>query len=140
MIPATAEDRSPSIGIGGHVRSERPVTFKRNQQSTWSGIRTQGVGERTAVLPEGWRDRLIRIENPNTRGVAGLCLEVHDLAISKHVAGREKDLEFTRELALHGMTDSKTLALRLKETELHPELRKLIEARIRRDSAHAKKR
>lgn len=29
-----------SIRIGGHVRSERPVTFKRNQPSTWSGIRT----------------------------------------------------------------------------------------------------
>ena len=104
------------------------------------GYYAQGVGERTAVLPRGWRDRLVRIENPNTRGVTGLCLEVHDLAISKHVAGREKDLDFTRELALHDMTDSKTLVLRLKETELHPELRKLIEARIRRDSAHAKKR
>ena len=33
------------------------------------------------------------------------------------------------------MTDSKTLVLRLKETERHPELRKLIEAHIRRDSA-----
>ena len=26
--------------IAGHVRSERPVTFKRNQRSRWSGIRT----------------------------------------------------------------------------------------------------
>jgi hypothetical protein len=103
------------------------------------GYYAQGVGERTAILPHGWRDRLVRIENPNTRGVAGLCLEVHDLAISKHVAGREKDLEFTRELARHGMTDSKTLVQRLKETEVPMELRKLIEARIRRDSSHTKK-
>lgn len=103
------------------------------------GYYAQGVGERTAVLPKGWRDRLVRIENPNTGGVAGLCLEVHDLAISKHVAGREKDLEFTRELARHGMTDSRTLVRRLKETELLMELRKLIEARIRRDSNQTKK-
>lgn len=103
------------------------------------GYYAQGVGERTAVLPKGWRDRLVRIENPNTRGVAGLCLEVHDLAISKHVAGREKDLEFTRELARHGMTDSKMLVQRLKETEVPSEVRKLIEARIRRDSAQPKK-
>ena len=104
------------------------------------GYYAQGVGERTAVLPRGWRDRLIRIANPNTLGVAGLCLEVHDLAISKHVAGREKDLEFTRELARQGMTDSKTLFLRLKATALPMELRKLIEARIRRDSSQAKRR
>jgi hypothetical protein len=104
------------------------------------GFYAQGAGERTAVLPKGWRDRLVRIENPNTRGVAGLCLEVHDLAISKHVAGRDKDLAFTRELALHGMTDSKILVQRLKQTEVVAEVRKLIEARIRRDSTTAKKR
>lgn len=28
-----AENRSPSIEIGGHDRSERPVAFKRNQRS-----------------------------------------------------------------------------------------------------------
>lgn len=104
------------------------------------GYYAQGVGERTAVLPKGWRDRLVRIENSNTRGVTGLCLEVHDLAISKHVAGREKDLQFTHELARHGMTDSRILIQRLKETEVPMELRKLIEARIRRDSAQVKKR
>ena len=103
------------------------------------GYYAQGVGERTAVLPKGWRDRLVRIENPNTRGVAGLCLEVHDLAISKHVAGREKDLQFTRELARHGMTDGRTLVRRLKETDVPMESRKLIEARIRRDASQAKK-
>lgn len=103
------------------------------------GYYAQGVGERTAVLPSGWRDRLIRIENANTRGVAGLCLEVHDLAVSKHVASREKDLEFTRELARHGMTDSKTLLGRLKETEIAPELRKVLEARIRRDATEGRK-
>jgi hypothetical protein len=104
------------------------------------GYYAQGVGERTAVLPKGWRDRLVRIENANTRGVAGLCLEVHDLAISKHVASREKDLEFTRELARQGMTDSKVLLARLKETDVAQELRKVIEARIRRDAAEGTKR
>ncbi len=104
------------------------------------GYYAQGVGERTAVLPSGWRDRLVRIANANTQGVTGLCLEVHDLAISKHAASREKDLEFTRELARHGMTDSKVLLARLKETELDPELRRVIEARIRRDATEGKKR
>ena len=104
------------------------------------GYYAQGVGERTAVLPKGWRNRLVRIENANTRGVSGLCLEVHDLAISKHVASREKDLEFTRELARHGMTNSKILLARLKETDIPAELRKVIEARIRRDAEGTKKK
>lgn len=97
------------------------------------GYYAQGVGEKTATLPAGWRDRLIRVSNPNTRGVTGLCLEVHDLAISKYVAGREKDLAFTRELARHGMTETGTLLKRLESTELPTEVRELIAARIRRD-------
>jgi hypothetical protein len=97
------------------------------------GYYAQGVGEQTATLPAGWRDRLIRISNPNTRGVTGLCLEVHDLAISKYVAGREKDLEFTRELARQRMTETETLLKRLESTEVSPDLRRLVGARIRRD-------
>ena len=68
------------------------------------GYFAQAVGPNTATLPKGWRQRLVRIENRNTGGYVGLCLEVHDLAISKYIAGREKDREFTRELARLGMT------------------------------------
>ena len=97
------------------------------------GYYAQGVGPDTATLPKGWRRRLVRIENANTGGFSGLCLEVHDLAISKYVAGREKDLEFTRELARHGMTDRKTLNERLAATKLDPSVSKLIKGRIARD-------
>jgi len=48
-------------------------------------------------------------------------------------------VEFTRELAQHGMTDSKILLQRLKETEVPTAVRKIIEARIRRDSTRTKK-
>lgn len=104
------------------------------------GYYAQGVGERTAVLPRGWRDRLVRIANPNTRGVAGLCLEVNDLAISKYVAGREKDLEFTRELAKRSMTDFETLIARSDEVDVSAEVRALVKARIRRDFGRSPKR
>jgi hypothetical protein len=98
------------------------------------GYYAQGVGERTATLPPGWRERLVPIENVNTAGTVGLCLEVNDLAISKYIAGRPKDLDFTRELAKHGMTDSNTLTLRLKETDIEAEqVRQLVLAKIRRD-------
>lgn len=97
------------------------------------GYYAQGVDERTATLPRGWRDRLVKISNPNTRGVIGLCLEVHDLAISKYVAGREKDHEFTRELAKRKMTRRDTLRARERDTDLPAEVHKLVRARIDRD-------
>jgi len=97
------------------------------------GYYAQGVGPETATLPRGWRRRLVRIENSNTSGFSGLCLEVHDLAISKYVAGREKDLEFTRELARQSMTDRKILNERLVATKLDAAFSKLIKGRIARD-------
>jgi hypothetical protein len=103
------------------------------------GYYAQGVSERTATLPAGWQSRLVRIANPNTRGVSGLCLEVNDLAISKYVAGREKDLKFTRELAKQRMTDSSVLLARLDQTELPQEIREVVRARIRRDLGGAKR-
>jgi hypothetical protein len=96
------------------------------------GYYAQGVGERTATLPRGWRERLVRVSNSNTRGVVGLCLEVNDLAVSKYVAGREKDLLFTKELAAHGMTSRNTLLTRLDETEIPDQMREVITGRIRR--------
>jgi len=104
------------------------------------GYYAQGVGPGTATLPAGWRRRLVRVDNPNTGGYAGLCLEVHDLAISKYVAGREKDREFTRELARHGMTGRKMLLKRLAATRLDPAVSKLITSRIERDFPRARKR
>ncbi len=99
------------------------------------GYYAQGVGEATATLPQGWRDRLVRVKNANTGGIEGLCLEVHDLAISKYVAGREKDLAFTSALARHRLTRRETLLERAAATKLAPALRKLVLGRIGRDFA-----
>ena len=97
------------------------------------GYYAQGVGPQTATLPDGWENRLISVSNPNTAGVEGLCLEVNDLAISKYVAGRDKDLEFTRELARHGMTQRAVLLQRLSQTRLTAAQRRLVQGRIKRD-------
>jgi hypothetical protein len=97
------------------------------------GYYAQGVAPDTAKLPGGWQRRLVRVENANTSGYAGLCLEVHDLAISKYVAGREKDLGFTRELARYGMTERKTLIARLAATKLDTALARVVRGRIERD-------
>ena len=97
------------------------------------GYYAQGVAETSATLPEGWRERLIPILNENTNGVTGYCLEIHDLAFSKYVAWRPKDIEFTRLLAKFGMT-SKTRLLELANCHSQlPGRTKLLEPRIIRD-------
>src|SRR5689334_23972622 len=57
------------------------------------GIYAQGVGQHTARLPDGWRDRLVPLRNENTGGVTGWCLDPYDLCVSKLLAGRPKDKE-----------------------------------------------
>lgn len=58
------------------------------------GYHADGVSPETATLPAGWEDRLIKLTNANTDGAIGWCLEPHDLAYSKLVARRKKDLAF----------------------------------------------
>lgn len=97
------------------------------------GYYAQGVGERTATLPRGWQDRLVPVSNENTGGTVGLCLEVHDLALSKYAAGREKDLAFTFALARHGLTRKPLLLERAARTVLPPGLGERVRSRIARD-------
>ena len=78
------------------------------------GYYAQGVTPRTAVLPDGWRERLVSFSTPGTNGVTALCLEPHDLWISKAIAGREKDTEFCKALKEKGLVKSETLQARLK--------------------------
>jgi hypothetical protein len=92
------------------------------------GFYAQGVSETTAVLPEGWRDRLVRYESPATNGVVAWCLELHDLWISKGIAGRPKDLEFCRAFVERDLVDPVVLEERLVMTD---EMRDVIRRRIR---------
>jgi hypothetical protein len=87
------------------------------------GYYAHGVSEKTAFLPEGWRDRLVVVQNENTRGVKGLCLEVHDLLVAKAIAGRDKDLDFLAEAARHGMADREILFRRLATVDVEPAIR-----------------
>jgi len=78
------------------------------------GYYAHGVDETTAVLPAGWRERLVAVRNPNTRGATGWCLEVHDLVIAKAIAGRERDYDFVREVIRHGLVDRATVLERIE--------------------------
>ncbi len=95
------------------------------------GYYAQGVSESTAVLPEGWRDRLVQFETPATNGVVAWCLEVHDLWISKSIANREKDIEFCQALLINETVDKTVLQSRLETvTDLAAELRQVVRQRI----------
>lgn len=77
------------------------------------GYYAHAVGPETATLPVGWDQRLVPVCNANTGGATGLCLEVHDLLLSKCVAGRERDWRFVEEALRHGLADPEELRRRL---------------------------
>lgn len=58
-----------------------------------NGYYADPLGFATVVLTPGWRERLNPLADANGRVVA-LCLEPHDAAVSKLIAGREKDFQF----------------------------------------------
>lgn len=95
------------------------------------GYYAQGVTPKTAVLPAGWRSRLVPYLTPATNGVTALCLEPNDLWISKAIAGRSKDIAFCRTVKKLGLVNTKTLESRLKKvrglrTEIRTAVSKLI--------------
>jgi hypothetical protein len=96
------------------------------------GYYAQGVGPTTATLPRGWEERLVPIRNENTRGATGLCLEVHDLIVSKLVPWREKDERFVEAAVRHGLVEARTLRERAASTEMPDVLRVAVEGRLGR--------
>ena len=85
------------------------------------GYYAHGVDETTAVLPTGWRDRLVRLESPRTMGAVGWCLELHDLAVSKLAAGRPKDHAYVSAMADRRLVGATLLRERIAlATTMHP--------------------
>ena len=83
------------------------------------GFSIDGVDLNTAKLPEGWRDRLAKVQNANTAPpggepqFTGWCLEPHDLCVAKLCALREKDINFVTALLDADLVDAATLVERL---------------------------
>ena len=95
------------------------------------GYYADPVDAATAILPRGWKGRLVNLPPGDTGGVRGLCLEPHDLAVAKYVARRDKDLAFVRALAQRGLLSRETLLARLARTPVSED----VKARIRADIA-----
>ena len=132
-LPAEAE-RSVEVDIvafdDAAARKADLIDGSIGEASTFHetfGYYAEGVSETTAVLPEGWKDRLVRYESPMTNGVIAWCLELHDLWLSKAVAGRPKDYEFCRALANNGLVNKDILTTRLGHV---PDLTEALRAAI----------
>ncbi len=96
------------------------------------GYYAQGVGPETAVLPRGWPSRVHRVQNANTNGRVGYCLDPVDLFLSKAVAGREKDRDFCIALLAHGhVTSEQALAL-VSTMPIEADAQRRLSATIRR--------
>lgn len=101
--------------IDGSIGEESPfhATF---------GYYAKGFGPGTAILPAGWDQRLIKVQSERTNLMIGYCLEPHDLAVSKLLAARPKDLDFVASMLCAGLLDIDVLLDRLDTTIAAPQL------------------
>ncbi len=78
------------------------------------GYHADGVGPETAVMPGDWqtRQQLYYVGD-----VTAICPEVHDLAVSKCVAGRDKDADFIRALFKHRMIELDIMIERIAQLD-----------------------
>jgi hypothetical protein len=85
------------------------------------GFSIDGVDLQTAILPIGWRDRLVKVQNANTAALSGQpqyigwCLDKEDLCVAKLCALREKDRNFVGALLDSGLVDAEIITRRLAE-------------------------
>lgn len=88
------------------------------------GFYAQGVSVRVAVLPTGWRDRVMRWSTHETGQARAAFLEPHDCVVSKLVAHREKDKAFAEALLQARLIDAATLRHRIDDLpdDLDPQI------------------
>ncbi|MEV6322730.1 DUF6036 family nucleotidyltransferase [Nocardia sp. NPDC051787] len=83
------------------------------------GFSIDGVDMTTSALPDGWRSRLVKVQNANTAAPSGepqftgWCLDKEDLCVAKLCAFREKDQNFVAALLVAVLVDPAVIAERL---------------------------
>lgn len=81
------------------------------------GFYVHGVSIESAKLPEGWQNRTVPVHDYMDPSKTGYCIEVHDLAVSKLIAFRQKDRKFVRVLILENLVKMDLLIKRVKKTD-----------------------
>lgn len=107
------------------------------------GYYAHAVGPETARAPAGWEDRLVALRVPPRpgwdRAAVALCLEVHDLVLSKCAAGRQQDWDFALVALREGLVEADELLARVDSMPLdekaHQHVREMVEGLARRIEA-----
>jgi hypothetical protein len=102
LYPALHPERSDLIDGAIGAMSSFDETF---------GYHADGVGPETAVMPDDW---MSRASFHYIGEVTAICPDIHDLAVSKVVAARDKDADFVRILLKEKMIDIETLQDRIR--------------------------
>lgn len=84
MLSSSNFSKRPHIDLSLGIQSPYRVE---------NGFFADALGLASVTLPDGWRDRLVPYSDDSGMPIA-LCADRHDVAVSKFIAGREKDLEF----------------------------------------------
>jgi hypothetical protein len=119
VYPLRDPSRADLIDGGIGEGSPFQVTF---------GYYAHGVGPETATLPAGWEGRLVRVQNANTDQKIGWCLEPHDMAAAKLVAGRDKDKPYVVAMLRAGIVVAPVLAERIAALPIPAERREPLRA------------
>ena len=97
------------------------------------GYHADALGLATVVLVPGWEERLQPLQDESGQVIAR-CLELHDVAVSKLMAGRDKDFSFIaalldrRLIALVTLTERAALIQETAAADaLRPRLGKLLD-------------
>lgn len=78
------------------------------------GYHADAVGPTTARLPTDWQSRAVRIDVGTT---VAICPEIHDLAVSKLLAGRQKDFDWLEAGVAGGLIDVRRVSALVADVE-----------------------
>lgn len=99
--PGRAEELEMAMG-------PKSTFFREN------GIYADAIAPALLTLPEGWEERLIRVEHD---GVTGFYIDPDDVAVSKLARGNGNDLVWIELGLRHKVLDSKTIDTRIGQTD-----------------------
>jgi hypothetical protein len=114
--------------IGGKSETRAEINKKLGVFSQYQiehGFYADALGLATVILPTGWQERLQKLTNEDGETIANVA-EIYDIAVSKLIAGREKDYVFLSELISHDYIKIDTFLERAKLVKEMPQSEILI--------------